>query len=83
VFWDNTPCSVITIYPRFSGTWRINIPPKPGRIFLNRSKVKGKGKGKIHPRTGHKGPEVEYRYKGKSKVHPCTGTEALYRPYSP
>jgi hypothetical protein len=22
----------------------------------------GKGKGKIHPRTGHEGPEEEYRY---------------------
>ena len=24
--------------------------------------VKGKGKGKVHPRTGHKGPEGELRY---------------------
>ena len=23
---------------------------------------KGKGKGKVHPRTGHEGPEGEYRY---------------------
>jgi hypothetical protein len=60
VFWDNTPCSVITIYPRFGRTWTINIPPKRGRIFLNRSNVKGNGN--VHPITGHKGPEVEYRY---------------------
>jgi len=24
--------------------------------------VKGKGKGKVHPITGHEGPEVELRY---------------------
>ena len=24
--------------------------------------VKGKGKSKVHPRTGHEGPEGEYRY---------------------
>jgi hypothetical protein len=62
VFWDNTPCSVITIYPRIGRTWRINIPPKRGRIFLKGSNVKGKGKGKVHPITGNEGPEVEYRY---------------------
>jgi hypothetical protein len=25
-------------------------------------RVKGKGKGKVHPRTGHEGPEGEQRY---------------------
>ena len=25
-------------------------------------KDEGKGKGKVHPRTGHEGPEGEYRY---------------------
>jgi len=24
--------------------------------------MKGKGKGKVHPRTGHEGPEGEQRY---------------------
>ena len=28
----------------------------------NFTEVKGKGKGKVHPRTGHEGPEGEYRY---------------------
>jgi len=68
VFWDNTPCSVITIYPRFGRTWTINISPKRGRIFLNRFNVKGKVKGKVHPTTGHKGPAAEDR---------CTSTLSL------
>ena len=31
----------------------------PSKIFLL---CKGQGKGKVHPRTGHEGPEGEQRY---------------------
>jgi hypothetical protein len=30
--------------------------------MYTKSRVKGKGKGKVHPRTGHEGPEGEYMY---------------------
>jgi len=30
--------------------------------MMDIDKGKGKGKGKVHPRTGHEGPEGEYRY---------------------
>ena len=31
-------------------------------MVLNKQSSKGKGEGKVHPRTGHEGPEVELRY---------------------
>jgi len=36
----------------------VNITPRP-LYSRKRTPVKGKGKGKIHPRTGHEGPEGE------------------------
>jgi len=33
-----------------------------GRCLTNKGESKGKRKGKVHPRTGHEGPEGEYRY---------------------
>jgi len=30
-----------------------------GLTFFNNNKLTGKGKGKVHPRTGHEGPEGE------------------------
>jgi hypothetical protein len=29
-------------------------------LFVEREQLESKGKGKVHPTTGHEGPEVEY-----------------------
>jgi len=45
---------------------------------------KGKGKGKVHPRTGHEGPEGEYRYSSTlSLTSALDGVNATPRPLYP
>ena len=56
----------------FHACGRTDIHDEPNSRFSNFAKapkdVKGKGKGKVHPTTGHEGPNGEYR---------CTSTISL------
>jgi len=67
-----TPCQWENIYRLFENRIALIFKQSKNKheswYILRRVKVKGKSKGKVHPITGNKGPEVEYKYSFTSSL---------------